>query len=56
MCDSAVILKYVDNQLCFTCSDNLGEDLIYLWVEAVREFLQKKADYAGLFVLLNITI
>uniref|UniRef100_A0A2C9JXZ0 RWD domain-containing protein n=1 Tax=Biomphalaria glabrata TaxID=6526 RepID=A0A2C9JXZ0_BIOGL len=24
--------------------DNIGEDIVYLWVEAVREFLQQKSD------------
>ncbi|XP_025076162.1 protein IMPACT-like isoform X2 [Pomacea canaliculata] len=36
----------LESKLSQVYCDNLGEDLIYLWVEAVREFLQKKADYA----------
>uniref|UniRef100_A0A0B6ZR41 RWD domain-containing protein n=1 Tax=Arion vulgaris TaxID=1028688 RepID=A0A0B6ZR41_9EUPU len=34
----------LENKLSQIYCENIGEDLIFLWVEAVREFLQDKSD------------
>ncbi|XP_055892614.1 protein IMPACT-B-like isoform X1 [Biomphalaria glabrata] len=34
----------LEDQLSQVYCDNIGEDIVYLWVEAVREFLQQKSD------------
>jgi len=34
----------IQNKLADIYCDNMGENIIYLWVEAVREFLQEMAD------------
>ncbi|CAG5116755.1 unnamed protein product [Candidula unifasciata] len=34
----------LENKLSQIYCDNIGEDLVFLWVEAVREFLQEKSD------------
>ncbi|CAL1536509.1 unnamed protein product [Lymnaea stagnalis] len=36
----------LEDALAQVYCDNLGEDIVYLWVEAVREFLQQKTDQA----------
>ncbi|BFZ12968.1 hypothetical protein BsWGS_16006 [Bradybaena similaris] len=34
----------LENKLSQIYCENIGEDLLFLWVEAVREFLQEKSD------------
>jgi hypothetical protein len=37
-----------ESGLCFLmCSDNLGESIIYLWVEHIREFLSSSNHSSG---------
>ncbi|KAH9503534.1 hypothetical protein Btru_068134 [Bulinus truncatus] len=37
----------LEDKLSQVYCDNIGEDIVYLWVEAVREFLQQKSDKAS---------
>lgn len=37
----------LEDTLAQVYCDNLGEDIVFLWVEAVREFLQQKTDQDG---------
>ena len=36
----------IENVIVFFFSDNIGESIIYLWVEKIREFLQEKTSGA----------